>query len=409
MNEYQEINSLIKVCTDALIEQGYSEPQIIQQQRKWRRLRKYMEANSIRDYHATVGEDFLNAISERYPSSRKTYRRSVYLLTDYMSCGKIRTCIVQPVSHELPGEIGKAAQNFIAHFEAMRRRSRTLDKHRYVLSYFIRHLSMRLITNVADISEEDVLSFIASTQNCHYSRVNTIRLFCRYLYEQKMICKNIEYVIGRNNFPVREKLPSIYSAQEVALIEASIDRASAVGKRDYAMLLLATRLGLRSSDIAQLQFTNLDWDKNMIRLTQSKTGREIELPLLVDVGEAIINYLKYGRPASHSVQIFLSAFAPYRTINWAVVSATIRRRTNASKVDTLGRKIGPHAMRHTLASQLLQNGVALPVISETLGHASTQTTMEYLRIDIKGLMKCALDIPLVFDDFYTQRGGLFYE
>jgi integrase len=174
------------------------------------------------------------------------------------------------------------------------------------------------------------------------------------------------------------------------------------------MLLLATRLGLRASDIAGLQFANLDWDKNIIRLTQSKTNREIELPLLVDTGEAIINYLKYGRPVSNSQQVFLSSFAPYRTINWAVVSSSLRRRINASKIDVRNRKIGPHAMRHTLASQLLYNGIALPVISETLGHTTTQTTMEYLRVDINGLINCTLDIPVVPSDFYTQKGGVFY-
>ena len=173
-------------------------------------------------------------------------------------------------------------------------------------------------------------------------------------------------------------------------IESSVNQSTSVGKRDYAMLLLATRLGLRSSDIAGLQFSNLDWDRNIIRLIQYKTKREIELPLLKDVGEAIINYVKYGRPSSSSKQIFLSSLAPYNPVNGAVVSLSVRKIISHSKIDTTDRKKGPHAMRHTLASQLLRNGVSLPVISETLGHKSTQTTMSYLRIDIDGLMKCTL-------------------
>ena len=100
-----------------------------------------------------------------------------------------------------------------------------------------------------------------------------MRLFCRYLYTRKLVERNIEYVIGRNNLPKREKLPSVYDPNEIRQIEDAVDQASPVGKRDYAILLLASRLGFRSSDIAGLQFANLDWDNNIIRLTQYKTNQ----------------------------------------------------------------------------------------------------------------------------------------
>ncbi len=80
-----------------------------------------------------------------------------------------------------------------------------------------------------------------------------------------------------------------------------------------------------------------------------------------------------------------------------------------SGVDISNRKFGPHSMRHSLASQLLNNGVSLPVISETLGHEKTQTTMEYLRIDMKNLAKCTLEVPIVNQEFYEQKGRVFYE
>jgi integrase len=408
MVKERSIKFLIEACTNALRKEGYSESNIIHHQKLWKRMSKYMEDHSIENYSAEVGEVFLNAISEKHTSNRQTFRRNVYLLTDYLLCGKVRTRIVQYVDHELLGEIGEAAKDFIASLVAMRRSKRTLYGHQCVLSYFIRHLSIRSVTHISDIKEDDVLSFIASVENNREKSLYTTRLFCRYLYEQQLLKKNIEYVIGKNRYPVREKLPSVYDAEDIKLLETSIDQASPVGKRDYAILLLATRLGLRAADIAGLRFDNLDWDKNIVHLTQSKTGREIELPLLVDVGEAIVNYLKYGRPVSDSQHVFLSAYPPYRTIGWDSVSQLIRRRIYASTVDTRNRKIGPHAMRHTLASQLLYTGTALPVISDVLGHASTQTTMNYLRIDRKGLMNCTLDVPAVSDGFYNQKGGLFY-
>ncbi|MEN6455287.1 MAG: site-specific integrase [Prolixibacteraceae bacterium] len=368
-----------------------------------------MNKNSLVSYNAVIGEDFLGSIPVMSASYMRTIRRSVNVLTDFLLYGKVRKRIMQYVHHELSGEIGKVAFEFIASQAKLRRSKLTLNEHQRILSYFIDHLTLRSVNYVSDISEDDVLTFISSAQNCKDKYLNTARLFCRFLYENKYIDRNVEYVIGRNNYPKREKLPSVYDADEIKRIEESVGQSSAVGKRDYAMLLLATRLGLRSSDIAGLRFGNLNWDHNVICLTQSKTKKVIELPLLADVGEAIINYLKYGRPVSGQQQVFLSACAPYRPVNRLVINGAVSRTIIASGVDITGRKFGPHAMRHTLANQLLRNGTSLPVISETLGHSDTQATMNYLRIDINNLMRCTLDVPLVSASFYEQKGGMFYE
>jgi integrase len=410
MKEEQEIKSLIRECVAFLIEEGYSEPRIADYQRLWRDgIEEYMNKNSLRNYNATVGEDFLGGISGMSDSYMRTIRRNVHVLTDFLSYGKVRKRIIQYVYHELPGEIGEVSFEFIASQAKQRRSKLTLEKHQRILSYFISHLALKSITHVSEIRDEDVLSFIASAHNGKDNWLYTTRMFCRFLYEQKYIDRNVEYVIGRNNFPKREKLPSVYGADEIKQIEEAVSQSSAVGKRDYAILLLATRLGLRSSDIAGLTFENLDWDRNIICLTQSKTKKVVELPLLTDVGDAVINYLKYGRPVSSLQQVFLSACAPYRSINRLVINGAVSRTIIASGVDITGRKFGPHAMRHTLASQLLRNGTSLPVISETLGHSDTQVTMNYLRIDINNLMQCTLDVPLVSTSFYEQKGGIFYE
>jgi site-specific recombinase XerD len=410
MKSEQEIKSLIRVCVAYLSEEGYSEPRIADYQRLWRDgIEEYMNQNSLANYNAVIGEDFLGSIPVMSASYMRTIRRSVNVLTDFLLYGKVRKRIIQYVHHELPGEIGKVAFEFIKSQAKLRRSKLTLNEHQRILSYFIDHLTLRSVNHVSNIGEDDVLTFISSAQNCKDKYLNTARLFCRFLYEQKYIDRNVEYVIGRNNYPKREKLPSVYDANEIKRIEEAVGQSSAVGKRDYAMLLLATRLGLRSSDIAGLTFGELDWDQNIICLTQYKTKKVIELPLLADVGEAIVNYLKYGRPISDLKQVFLTACAPYRPINRLVINGAVSRAIIASGVDIKDRKFGPHSMRHTLASQLLLNGTSLPVISETLGHSDTQATMNYLRIDINNLMRCSLEVPLVATAFYKQKGGRFYE
>jgi len=378
MKTEQEIKSLIRECVAYLMEEGYSEPRIADYQRLWRNgIEEYMNKNSLVNYNATIGEDFLGSIPVMSDSYMRTIRRNVHVLTDFLSYGKVRKRIIQYVYHELPGEIGEVAFEFIESQAKLRRSKLTLENHQRILSYFISHLALKSVTHVLEIRDEDVLSFIASAQNCKDHYLYTTRMFCRFLYEQKYIDKNVEYVIGRNNYPKREKLPSVYNADEIKQIEETVGQSSAVGKRDYAMLLLATRLGLRSSDIAGLTFGNLDWGQNIICLTQSKTKKVIELPLLADVGKAIINYLKYGRPVSSLQQVFLTACAPYRPVNRLIINGAVSRTIISSGVDITGRKFGPHAMRHTLASQLLLNGTSLPVISETLGHSDTQATMNY--------------------------------
>jgi len=152
----------------------------------------------------------------------------------------------------------------------------------------------------------------------------------------------------------------------------------------------------------------LDWDHNKIIFAQYKTGKPVELPLLAEIGEAVVNYLRYARPVSNFQEIFLSARPPYRPMTRSSINGAISQIMRESGVDISQRKFGPHSMRHSLASRLLSNGISLPVISEVLGHEDTKNTMEYLRIDVSSLIKCSLDVPLVDNDFYNQKGGVFY-
>ena len=164
------------------------------------------------------------------------------------------------------------------------------------------------------------------------------------------------------------------------------------GIRDYAIILLIARLGLRSSDVANLRFSNIDWESDRIRLTQVKTGNPLELPLLSDVGEAIINYLKNARPKTESDHVFIRVQPPYTEFRSGAVGALVQEHLLRSGIHLEGRKTGSHALRHSLASRLLEHEIPLPVISEILGHVNTQTTMTYLRIDINELKKCALEV-----------------
>ena len=408
-NKTKEIHVLMQECVEHLQHLGYSDACIALHQKKWADyLLPYLKEKGIINYSSDVGEEYLGSVHQTLtPFPKRVLTRSVRVLSAHLETGSIPKRIVHLVEHPLPGEFGEAAHAFLEHLTGQRRKEITIDKHRRTLCYFIAFLEFKSKTKISDIEDSDILSFISTSINLQ-DRCQTMRLFFRFLYAQQYTDIDLEYVLAHHRFPKREKLPSIYSADEIRQIEASVEQSSPVGKRDYAILLLASRLGLRASDICRLKFSNIDWEHNKIILTQFKTGKPVELPLLAEIGEAIVNYLRYSRPVSDFQEVFLSARPPYCVMTRSSINGAISRIMRESGVDISQRKFGPHSMRHSLASRLLSNGISLPVISESLGHNNTKSTMEYLRIDVLNLMKCALDVPPVAPGFYEQKGGVFY-
>ena len=364
----------------------------------------------MKNYNYDIGEGFIHAnISSIVTPGERDFIRSVNVLNEMQAFGKVSKRTVYPITRELRGSIGEAIESLLCRLKELRRSQTTIQEHLLYLHRFYQHLGNSSVNLLEDIDQSHILSFISTPTNNNINVVSSLRVFFRYAYEERLVKTDFSYVLANFKWVKREKLPSFYSAEEVRGIESSVNRSSQVGKRNYALLLLATRLGLRASDIAWLSFSNLDWEKSLIKLKQCKTGKEIELPLLREVGEAIINYLKFGRPRSAFPRVFLTARAPYRPMTRASVSSAVGQIIDASGTFIGQRKHGPHSMRHSLASRLLEHSVSLPVISESLGHKKTETTMAYLRIDINALRKCALDVPGVDRAFYKQKGGVFYE
>lgn len=190
------------------------------------------------------------------------------------------------------------------------------------------------------------------------------------------------------------RLPRVWPREDVLRVLNSIDRGSPVGKRDYAILLLITRYGLRSLDVRTLKLSNLRWNENAIEIVQNKTGVPLSLPLLQDVGWALIDYLRNGRPPSPLPEVFLTLTVPFRAFGGrsCALNAILAKRVRQAGV-AFPRNVpkGVHALRHTLASLMLAQGVELPVISSVLGHLSSESTGVYLHTDIEALRQCALD------------------
>jgi len=189
----------------------------------------------------------------------------------------------------------------------------------------------------------------------------------------------------------RTTLPRGITTEQVRQLLASVNRGTAVGRRDYAILLLLARLGLRSSEVALLDLDDIDWNVGQLSV-RGKRGQRTELPLLPEVGKAIAAYLRRGRPESENRRLFLRAKAPLRGFQGASgVGSVVRHSLKRAKVNA--PTYGAHQFRHGLATEMLRQGASLGEIGELLRHRHPQTTTIYAKVDIDALRTLALPWP----------------
>ncbi|MBS5114071.1 MAG: tyrosine-type recombinase/integrase [Coprobacillus cateniformis] len=236
-----------------------------------------------------------------------------------------------------------------------------------------------------------------------YHAMSVLKKFFKYMFENNYTDTDLSQYLPKVKYVRSKELPSVFTTDEIKKILSSIDRESAVGKRNYAMITLAIRLGLRSSDVTGLKFSEIDWENNIINIIQNKTKRKVELPLLPEVGNAILDYLKNGRRNCNLPFVFITADGPLKPIHSSAFYTILNKYINKSIITNLEKRHhGPHSLRHSLASCLLKNEVDISTISAALGHSDTQVTTVYLSIDFESLKKCSIPMPKIKSSIYTE-------
>jgi integrase/recombinase XerD len=219
-----------------------------------------------------------------------------------------------------------------------------------------------------------------------------LRSFLRYLHSAGRIPDLAPRVIVPKVYE-NEDIPSALRPEEVDKVLQSVrEDDSPIGLRDYAILLLLSTYGLRASEITALRLDDVDWKHDRLRIYHSKTGVHSELPLLREPGEAIINYLRRGRPKTNQREIFIRTCAPYRALTGPSLHTILQPRLVAAGVVPKGKR-GPHAFRHARAVSLLRSAVPLKVIGDVLAHRSPASTMTYLKLDYEELRGIGLEVP----------------
>ena len=410
--EQQEIQTLIHRCVDYLSARGYTPNRIKEFQRLWTNgIVKFMNDMGKSVYTSDICEVFIQELIASGPSRPvlKEKLLSVRILNDMLKTGEIRRREWCYVHYELKGWLTVEMDKFLKHLKDLRRSSKTLGDYRRILSGFQRHLQNRGLSQIREIDEAAITSFITAYPSNKPQVFHSIKTLFLYWIDEHIIDPMWMDFFKHYKFKPKERVCSFYTTNEVRLVEQSVKRDNPVGKRNYAILLLASRLGLRAHDIANVKFSDIDWENNLITIITQKTGRKVELPLLADVGNAIIEYLRYGRKKSDEEVVFLSCHPPFERLCGSTIGCIISKIICKSGVEINGRHHGSHCLRHSLATVMLADGSSIPVISEALGHRNCQSTMSYIKIDIQSMRKCSLPIPSIPDSFYMQKGGYFYD
>ena len=274
----------------------------------------------------------------------------------------------------------------------------------YPVKNFLSFLDASKISSMDAVSAETITKFISMYIDCSrvYLKSMALKLgvFFRFLQENFLVSHELSPLLPPIRYVRDAFIPSSWVKEDVIKLMNSIDRSNPCGRRDYAMLLLVVRLGLRTSDIHNLKLTDFDWTNKKIHIIQTKTREPLELPLLEDVGWAVIDYLKNGRPKTE----YTTLFVRHSPEGGSISDRNKLERVLHKHMRIAGLEIpktehrGLHSLRSSLARTMLESGAPLPVISEILGHRSTLSTSHYLKINMSALRKCAIDPEEVFLD-----------
>lgn len=252
---------------------------------------------------------------------------------------------------------------------------------------------------LSDIKDTDIMNYFKSlyeiynkkTVNC-YKYI--LKEFLNYLYQEKLISIHTE-LINIKEKTSNDIISSSFTKEEIKTILDSIDISTKNGKHNYLIMVLLVYYGLRAGDIICLKFSNIDFEKNIISLVQSKTKIKLILPLIDEVKFALLDYLKNSRPINVDEEcILLTIHPPYtRYLNCDSIKDIITNIIKKSKVERKDRKFGSRVFRHSLATNMINDNVELYKISNILGHTSTYTTNKYISRDTTHLAMLTLEVP----------------
>lgn len=395
-----------KLAIKASIEMGYlnlTESTLGQYRHSWVDIRRYFYAAGSHEYNEVIMQNFIKEISSQRNNGStnewkwKINRKAAYVLMEVANTGVYHWGLIhKSISCNSP-EIEKIRLRYNESLKQRNFRKSTIDLYDYVFRKTMEFSGIETAKDLQLFSPGNIqLSIDKFSESCNRRSMATIipilRSLLNTLHSDNLIKMNLSgMVIG--GFVQRGSVAAYISEKNQTELIGQLDKES---KRTKAVILLALRLGLRDCDICNLTFEEIDWQHDQIRLIQQKTSKPLVLPLLPDVGNALMDYIIKDRPRKndHYPYVFLREQAPYRKLTSAYsICSKLLYRLSINPVN--GIATGVHLFRYSMVHKLLAAKVPHQVITDALGHVSKESDKPYLSMEESMLRMCALDLSVI--------------
>jgi integrase len=355
-----------------------------------RKISEHLELSGLQEYSEEAGASYLAKASGIYASG---YLNQVSGMVRRLNCFCSRTEYKKRVLKprlECPDRFKAQFDAWADRLRKIGRSEGSIDRYKFSVVNVLIDFVGQGVQSFSDVKTENILrAFSASRDKKAFPAA--LRSILKHLAKEGGVSPAILEFFPR---PAPGKpLPSVYSKEELAALFSCIDKASAKGKRNLAIIMLAYKMGLRAGDIAGLRFRDLDLEGMRLRIVQDKTETALELPLVPEALEALDAYVSEARPPSSSDHVFLSLTKPIGEIGTKAVSKVVLDLFKKSGVEANGRKTGPHSLRSTFSSELAEEDFPSEVITSLLGQVSPEVSTSYVARSVRQLRQCALDVP----------------
>lgn len=400
----KDLPAITDTLLNRMTDEGYSQQML--EKNRWilGLFGHYCDMAGITDISISSASDFIrehfgfDLFNPAIPL-QSAIRYPLLALFEFEKNGNCHKKHTKPNSTDIPGCYEMLFQEYSVYIKGLETKKGTYQKKRLIFAKLTSYLYNNGILDMPSVKREDIYGFIESMDGYAPKSLKGYKAHTRILLDW-LHEKGYVPFSGWDALPVihdepKSRLMSYYSKDEVARILSSIDTGSRQGKFAYCTTCFFAYLGMRAGDVIRLKFSDIDWGKGQIHFTQHKTGYPLTLPLLDEVRYPLIDYIRNARYESCDKEhIFIRLRAPHTAYpDGAVLFNVVRDCIDKAGVDTGGRHRGPHALRHSLATNLMAGDVPVSGISDILGHASTLTTEIYLTIDERHLKEISLEVP----------------
>lgn len=395
MDNCRNFNDLTTHLRELFKSASYSESTVKDMDFILRSFTNFMNANGMDEYSPEIGESLIRYCKETLKVCDSRVSRAKIILAKlnrlYQGLdGEEALWTDKTVPVELPDSLSKALDSFILHCRHNGNKDTTLYYKRWICCRFLKNLENLGCQCLQNVTGELIQSsFLQLGYLRYWERIGP---FLRYLFESGQLQRDFSgLIVNRKKYAPQ---PTVYTQEEISIIEDSVDCSTAVGIRNYAILLLLTRYGIRSRDISALLFENLDFENDRIHFTQQKTGDLWEMELFPEVKDALQDYILTARPNVPDCQnVFLTAVIPYKPLDSYAINTAVGMLVARSDVNISEKRHGSRAFRSSIASNMVNDRVSTEVVRKVLGHGTKHAIRHYARIDISNMRSCPLHAP----------------